>query len=59
MIEKRLTLEELFGRDIVSQEEVAETMELSRSQVNTAEKMAFKKIRAYLWKNNYNKEDLL
>ena len=42
----------------MTQHEVAEVMGISRSQVDTLERLALRKLRSILRQKNYNKEDL-
>lgn len=60
MIEKRMSVEEILGRqNNMTQHEVAEAMGISRSQVDTIEKLAIRKLRSILLRKNYTKEDFL
>ncbi len=60
MSEKRISLEEILGRqNNMTQHEVAEVMGISRSQVDTLEKLALRKLRYILKQKNFTKEDLL
>ena len=60
MIEKRMSVEEILGRqNNMTQHEVAEAMGISRSQVDTIEKLAIRKLRSILFRKNYTKEDFL
>lgn len=60
MSEKRMSLEEILGRqNNMTQHEVAEVMGISRSQVDTLEKLALRKLRYILKQKNFTKEDLL
>lgn len=60
MSEKHISLEEILGRqNNMTQHEVAEVMGISRSQVDTLEKLALRKLRYILKQKNFTKEDLL
>jgi DNA-directed RNA polymerase sigma subunit (sigma70/sigma32) len=60
MIKKRMTLEEIIGRhNNMTQHEVAEAMGMTRSQVDTIEKLALRKLLVMLRRKNYTKEDFL
>ena len=55
-----MSLEEILGRqNNMTQHEVAEALGISRSQVDTLEKLALRKLRYYLKQKNYTKEDFL
>lgn len=57
--DRNIQLEDVLGRqNYMSQHEVAEVMGLSRSQVDTIEKKALRKLRILLRRKNFNKEDL-
>jgi DNA-directed RNA polymerase sigma subunit (sigma70/sigma32) len=60
MSKERMSLEEILGRqNNMTQHEVAEALGISRSQVDTLEKLALRKLRYYLKQKNYTKEDFL
>jgi len=55
-----MSVEEILGRqNNMTQHEVAEAMGISRSQVDTIEKLAIRKLRSILFRKNYTKEDFL
>ena len=55
-----MSIEEILGRqNNMTQHEVAEALGISRSQVDTLEKLALRKLRHYLKQKNYTKEDFL
>jgi len=56
----RMSLEEILGRqNHMTQHEVAEVMGISRSQVDTIEKKALRKLKFALSRKNFNKNDFI